>query len=301
MEINTTSSDRPLLVGVGEILWDLLPNGRKLGGAPANVVCHGRQFGLRCAMFSAVGDDELGKEALSQLQQRELQVDSVQIDKTHPTGTAGVQLDNAGKSNFTITENVAWDYLHMSPTSSLLAQTADAVVVGTLAQRAPVSRTAIHAFLSAAKPNCLVVFDINLRQNYYDKESLLSTIAKSKIVKVSDDEWPAVALLLNLPVDPVAGATALQSDYNLQLVALTRGGAGSVLISNDDVLTNHGIQATVADTIGAGDSFTATMITGLLRNVPLNRIQDAASHVAAYVCSQHGATPQLPENLRALL
>lgn len=301
MQDDNRDQHPPLLVGLGEILWDMLPGGRQFGGAPANVACHARQLGLRSALISAVGDDALGREAVAELANKGIATDGIISDADHPTGTAVAEIDAAGKSSFTITEGVAWDHLRMNAPASAVVEQADVVCFGTLAQRSPDSRATIQELLAAVRPGALVVFDVNLRQHYFDVEVLQTSIARSTVVKVSDDEWPTVARLLDLPVDPQHGADQLRQRHDLALVALTCGANGSALFTRTQQHAQPAFPTTVVDTIGAGDSFTATLITGWLRGLPLERLHAAASRVSAYVCSQAGATPTLPDDLVALV
>lgn len=288
---------KPLLVGVGEILWDLLPDGRKVGGAPSNVAWHAAQLGLWSVVVSAVGDDDLGRELLVLMDELGIDRSYVTIDPDHPTGTAGVQLDRHGNSTFTITESVAWDHIALHAGLSHLAVQADAVCVGTLAQRCEASRETIQAFLAATRRDCLRIYDVNLRQHYFNHTILDKTLACCRVVKLNEQEWPLVAKLLDLPHDLRSGAMAMRRRYDLLLVAVTRGGEGSVLCDATGLHDHEGVQVEVVDTIGAGDAFTAALGVGLLRHLPLPEIHDLAARTAAYVCTQAGATPRLPHEL----
>lgn len=287
----------PLLVGVGEILWDLLPGGRQVGGAPSNVAWHAAQLGLWSVVVSAVGDDDLGRELMVLLDRMGIDRSYVAIDPDHPTGTAGVVLDRAGNSTFTITEGVAWDHIGLYAGLPHLAVQADAVCVGTLAQRCEASRQTIQAFLAATRRDCLRIYDVNLRQHYFNHTILHRTLAACQVVKLNEQEWPQVARLLDLPDDLRSGAMAMRRRYDLRLVALTRGAEGSVLCDGDGLHDHPGMDVAVIDTIGAGDAFTAALGVGLLRGLPVPKLHDLAARTAAYVCTQAGATPQLPTEL----
>jgi fructokinase len=291
-----------VVVGVGEVLWDLLPAGKQLGGAPANFAYHAAALGARGVVVSRVGDDALGREVLERLQHLGLDTAHVTTDPRHPTGAVEVRLDAQGVAEYVIHERVAWDYIPVTPSLLDLAARADAVCYGTLAQRSTESRQTIRHFLAATRPDrCLKVFDINLRQQYYNAALVRDLLPLSHILKLNDEEVPVVARLLR-----VAGAGTdvlrqlLRDHPNLRLVALTRGGRGSVLVTKHGEEHDHGgFSADVVDTVGAGDAFTAALVTGLLQpNRPrLAEINAFANRVAAFVCSQPGATPRMPPGL----
>lgn len=291
------AGQQPLMVGVGEILWDLLPNGRQVGGAPSNVAWHAAQLGLWSVVVSAVGDDDLGRELLVLLDELGIDRSYVAIDPDHPTGTAGVQLDRHGNSTFTITEGVAWDHIALHVGLPHLAVQADAVCVGSLAQRCEASRETIQAFLAATRRDCLRIYDVNLRQHYFNHTILDRTLACCHVVKLNEQEWPVVAKLLDLPHDLRSGAMAMRRRYDLRVVAVTRGGDGSVLCDANGLHDHAGIDVPVVDTIGAGDAFTAALGVGLLRGLSLAQLHELAARTAAYVCTQAGATPRLPAEL----
>jgi fructokinase len=289
----------PLVIGVGEILWDMLPAGRQLGGAPANFAFHAQQLGARGAVVSRVGNDALGQEILQRLDAAGLDRRGVGIDPGHPTGIVDVTLDKKGVPEYVIRTGVAWDFIESSPVNLELAGSADAICFGTLGQRSPASRSAIAAMLAAAKPGCLKVFDINLRQNYYDGEILDAMLRQSDVLKLNEDELPMLAMRLGIRSIGDHTVGALVSRYQLKTVALTRGAAGAYIYGADSRCTHPGVQADVADTVGAGDAFTAALVMGLLGHRPVEWINDFANRLAAYVCSQHGAMPMLPAELRA--
>jgi fructokinase len=293
----TAPPRRPLLVSVGEILWDLLPDGRQLGGAPANVAWHAACLGLRASIVSAVGDDADGHEILDRLDRMGIDRSHVAVDPQHRTGTAAVALDAEGRSTFAIAEQAAWDHVELHAGLMHLAVEADAVCVGTLAQRGETSRRCVQAFLGATRAGCLRVFDVNLRQDHWHQAVLARTIALSDIVKVNDEEWPVVARLLEVPAEVRAGSLALRRRHGLRLVAITRGAAGSLLCHADGIDDHPGIPCRVVDTVGAGDAFTAALAAGWLHGLPIERIHDLAARCASYVCSRAGATPRLPAEL----
>jgi fructokinase len=290
---------RPILVGIGEALWDMLPGGKQLGGAPANFAYHANALGGRGVVASRVGDDEPGRELLSLLASSGLETRHIQIDPGHPTGWVDVRLDAAGVPEYVIHENVAWDDLRIETPLLELARQADCVGFGTLAQRSPESRATIQALLGDTRPDCLRVFDINLRQDYFSRELIHDSLSISKVLKLNDAELPVVAALLKLGAQGDDALRSLIDRYGLSLVALTRGAKGSVLYASDGTISEHlGIAAHVVDTVGAGDAFTAALALGLLNDLPLDQINQHANQVAAYVCSQAGAMPQMPQSLR---
>ena len=287
---------QPLVIGLGEVLWDMLPSGKQLGGAPANFACHTRALGARAAIISAIGDDDLGREIAHRLEHLRVETRFLQIHPKSPTGTVSVSLD-AGKPTYTIHENVAWDAIAWDEDLTDLALAADAVCVGSLAQRSFISRSTIQAFLQHTKPQCLRIFDLNLRQHYHSPAIIQSTLEICNILKLNDEEWPVLAKLLALNPGAPTGLRELMARFDLQLVALTRGGEGSLLITPSTTDEQPAAPTVVCDTVGAGDSFTAALAMGLLRKLPLQQVHAFASAVASYVCSQPGATPSLPKDL----
>ena len=290
---------RPVAVGLGEVLWDLLPGGKQLGGAPANFAYHAQQLGAAGVVVSAVGRDPLGDEILARLRELGLDTRYVAVDPHHPTGTVSVNLDAAGVPSYVIHENVAWDFLQFNSTLAQLAARADVVCFGTLAQRSPRSNGCIRDVLTQPPPR-LTILDVNLRQHYYDRAIIHESLDFADVLKINDDEVAVVAQLYQLkrPADLVP---AVFDTYDIvDLIAMTRGANGSVLYPRDGEPIEHpGTPVTkLADTVGAGDAFTAALAMGLLRREPLDRINDAANRLAAYVCSQPGATPPMPAELR---
>jgi fructokinase len=289
----------PLVIGVGEILWDMLPAGRQLGGAPANFAFHAQQLGARGAVVSRVGDDALGHEILEKLDAAGVDRRGVGIDPAHPTGVVDVTLDSKGVPTYVIRTGVAWDFIESSPINLELARSADAICFGTLGQRNAQSRSAIGAMLAAAKPGCLRVFDINLRQQYYDAELLDTMLRQSDVLKLNEDELPMLAMRLGIRSIGDHTVAALVDRYPLKQVALTFGAGGAYIYGTDSRCTHPGVKCDVADTVGAGDAFTAALVMGLLAGRPVSWINNFANQLAAYVCSQHGAMPTLPDQLRA--
>jgi fructokinase len=248
---------------------------------------------------SAVGADADGAEIRLILASKNLPDAHVQTDTAHPTGRVNVTLQN-GKPTYEILAEVAWDYIRFEQNLRNLASRADAVCFGSLAQRSPVSRATIQAFLEAMRPEALRIFDVNLRQNFYSKEILETSLRYANIFKLSDEELPTLAGFFDLKGQVSTQLQRLREMFDLRLVAYTRGGEGSLLVTANDTSDHPGFPAEVIDTVGAGDSFTATLCMGVLQNLPLAEINQRACQVAAFVCSQSGATPSLPPQIANL-
>ena len=286
---------RPVIIGIGEVLWDMLPAGRQLGGAPANFAYHARALGAEAYVVSRVGDDELGHQILFCLDALGLNHNFVSVDPHHPTGTVDVRLDEGGVPSYVIHENVAWDFLPQSAEVRALAGRADAVCYGTLALRRPQSARTITAVQRQTRPECLRVFDVNFRQHYVSRAITHTLLGRSNVVKLNEEEVPRLFELLERPTD----TAALVAEDGPIAVAVTRGSRGSVLYTKDGFFEHLGFPAEVADTVGAGDAFTAALVMGLLEGHAPDRINDFANRLAAYVCSQPGATPPIPADLLA--
>jgi fructokinase len=288
---------KPLIVGLGEILWDLLPTGRVLGGAPGNVAVHASALGACGAIASCVGADDLGEEIRRHLRTAGLDITAIAIDPDKPTGTVTVELDDEGVPSFIIHQDVAWDAIPFTPELESLMARADAVCFGSLAQRSSVSQHTIREALAATTPDCLRICDVNLRQHYYSRDVLVESFNAADIVKLNDDELATIADLLSLPDEPDLTMRALKVRFDLQLAILTCGPEGSVLMTPDETSHHAGEPVEVVDTVGAGDAFTATVALGVLRGEKLSAIHERAERVARYVCTQPGATPTLPDEL----
>jgi fructokinase len=289
--------ERPLCVGIGEVLWDLLPAGRSLGGAPINAAAHAAQLGAKAAAISGLGDDAEGGEILERLRALQMDVAGVRVVRGLPTGLVDVKLNDAGVPIFSIRVPAAWDAIEMDATVEQLARTADAVMFGSLAQRDQRSRKAIREFLHAVRPECLKVFDVNLRQPFYSTEVIRSSLELADVLKLNDAELPVLADSLEIAGDETARLRAVRERFNLDLVVYTRGDRGSRMVTADRDESHPGYPAEVVDTVGAGDAFTAAVTVGLLRGLQLESLQEVANRVAAFVCSQPGAVPPLPEEI----
>ena len=290
------TTPRPIVVGLGELLWDLFPSGKQLGGAPANFAYITALLGDSGIVASRVGDDRLGQEALWHLKSCGLDVNRVQRDLSHPTGTVRVELDSKGQPEYQITENVAWDFLEFSEDWISLARSAHAVCFGSLAQRNAVSRATIRAFLSALPSFAIGIFDANLRQSFFSPEVLRDSLRHAKVLKLNHQEFPRFLDLLQCPLrdserSDVSAARWLCREFSLRLVCITRGASGSALVTADSHHEHPGFTVKVADTVGAGDAFTAALVHHALRGSSLAMINTAANRMGAWVASQEGATP----------
>jgi fructokinase len=281
-----------LIVGLGEILWDLFSGKKQLGGAPANFAYMTSLLGDDAKIASRIGRDALGAEAIQTLQSLHLDVSQLQEDDLHPTGTVIVSLDSGGQPMYQITEGVAWDFLQRSDGWTNLARRADAVCFGSLAQRSAVSRETILDFLRHLRPDALRVFDVNLRQQFFTREILDHSARSADIMKCNKEEVLIVASLLGSSgKDLHASAEWLLQTYRLKLLCVTRGEHGSVLFSSSVTHSHPGYQAKVVDTVGAGDAFTAALVHHYLRCSSLETVNEAANQMGAWVASQRGATP----------
>ncbi len=282
------------VVGVGELLWDLLPSGKQLGGAPANFAYITKLLGDAGIPASRIGNDALGDEAIERLHQLGLDSSFVGRDAAYPTGTVKVEIDERGQPCFEILQPVAWDFLEWAREWKGLAAEADAVCFGSLAQRSPQSRETILSFVRATRPESLRVFDVNLRQNFYSRHVLAESMKLATIVKLNHEELPKIMRLFELENrGEQDSAQRLRSLHDLELICVTRGNHGSLLVSADDSSEHPGFRVKVADTVGAGDAFTAALVHGYLRKTPLSKINETANRVGAWVASESGATPAL--------
>jgi fructokinase len=280
------------VVGLGEVLWDLLPERTCLGGAPANFAYITTLMGDHGIVSSRVGEDSRGLEALRRLEELGLDIDHVQTDRDHPTGTVKVELDSKGLARFEIAHPVAWDALEWTLDWQHLAEEADAVCFGSLAQRSDASRETIRHFLRATSPITVKVFDVNLRQSYYSQEVLAESMRLADIVKLNDEELPKIMTLGKFPhKDELSSARLLLDAYDLKLVCITRGGKGSLLVRGKEASEHPGFRVRVADTVGSGDAFTAGLLHEYLHGAPLDLMNEVANLVGAWVTSEVGAMP----------
>lgn len=291
----------PRILSLGEVLWDLLPSGPVLGGAPANFAIHCQALGAHATLRSCVGDDALGEEILDRLENLGLPLELIRREAGMPTGTTDVKFDSEGQPHYTIKAPAAWDFLRSDQDAKNEAERADAVCFGSLAQRHPVSREGIRSLLAAASPSALVVFDTNLRQSFFSREILEHALASATLLKLNTEELAVLAEMFRLDGGPSDVMAQLAQSFGLRHVALTRGSEGSLLLSDGNWHEHPGIPVVLQDPIGAGDAFTAALVVTMLSGWDAGMANGFANEVAAYVASQPGATPALPANLRERL
>jgi len=284
--------EKRIVVGLGELLWDLFSGGKQLGGAPANFAYITSLLGDKGIPASRLGADDLGTQALHRLRQLGLSTEFIQNDADHPTGTVKVEVDSSGQPRFEISQSVAWDFLDCTPQWQTLAQRADAICFGSLAQRSETSRGTIRKFLNSMRPEALRVFDVNLRQDFFTTQVLAESMQLASVVKLNHEELPRIMQLFELEhTSEESSARRLLATHRLDLVCITRGTNGSLLVSAGEANGHPGFRIKVADTVGAGDAFTAALVHGYLRQSPLAQINETANRVGAWVASQPGATP----------
>lgn len=285
------------IIGLGEVLFDVLPQGAKLGGAPANFAFHVSQFGYDAVAISAVGNDILGDHALKTFDDNGLKYIIPRVP--YPTGTVNVTLDEAGVPTYTFTPDVAWDHIPFTPEMEAVAKEARAVCFGSLAQRSAVSRETINKVLEATPEDCLKIFDINLRGNFYNKEVLQQGVRHANILKINDEELITVGRMFDYPgLDIEEKCRIIMRRYHLKMVVLTCGTNGSYVFGENG-FTNFKPtpKVEVADTVGAGDSFTGAFTASLLSGKTIEEAHEIAVNVSAYVCTKKGAMPKLPLEL----
>jgi fructokinase len=294
-----------LILGIGELLWDVLPGGARLGGAPANFTVMAGRLGSHAAVLSRIGRDDLGRKAVELLNPLPADTEFLQVDPVHETGRVTVAFQN-GQPYYTIHEPAAWDFMELSDEWVKLAERADAICFGSLAQRSLESRQTIQTLAAQTQASCVRVFDVNLRAPFYSSEVVQESLELATVMKMNDAEVPLVLGLLGLPPCDAQAPGALRAAAGrlldefptLRMVAVTRGGAGSLLVSRDAWHEHPGIPVKVADTIGAGDAFTAAMTHYLLRGADLATLNEAGNRWGGWVASQSGAMPDLETHVR---
>lgn len=290
------------VVAIGEFLWDCLPNGKKIGGAAANFCYHAKSVGAQAILVSAIGEDENGKELSKQLEKLQIP-QQLQISKNYPTGTVLVKLDSAGKPTYDIVNPVAWDDIQL--TEQLLElikqDDLDAIYFGSLIQRNQHNHELLKKIIIARSPQTKIIVDINLRQNHYNHSTLLLSIENANILKLNDEELPIIAELLKIKSDPKELFNYLNQHYQLELLIYTCGSDGSHLITKSEQNYQPAEKITAIDTVGAGDSFMAISSVLYLKGKALQEINSKANHIAAYVCTQSGPMPIIPETYLAEL
>ena len=285
------------VVGLGEALWDILPEGKKLGGAPANFAYHCGQCGLNTIAVSALGEDSLAEEIIQQLEEKNLQHNMPHVP--YPTGTVQVVIDDEGVPTYDIKENVAWDNIPFTSELEEIAKNARAVCFGSLAQRDLVSRETIMKFLDSTPEDCIKIFDINLRQQFYTKEVIQDSLKRCNILKINDEELIAIGRLFGYPgLDIENKCWLILGKYDLDMLVLTCGVNGSYVFTPGVMSFQETPKVEVADTVGAGDSFTGTFCASILNGMSVPEAHKRAVEVSAYVCTQNGAMPELPEQFK---
>lgn len=287
------------IIGMGEILWDVFPDGPRFGGAPANFSCSTSELAqnaARVSIISAVGEDDLGRRAIESLQARGVDASMVQRN-SHATGRVDIELDDDGVATYRFAEDSAWDHLEYDDPIKRVALECDAVCFGTLGQRSEPSRLAIQSFINATPESTLRILDVNLRQPFFSDALIRESLKIANVLKLNDDELPQLAEMHGLAGNPTELMRQIADLYQLRYVALTRGSAGAIVISSDQVSDLQGRAVEVADTVGAGDAFTAAMTLGLLSGKSLDAVNEKAIEIASYVCSKQGATMSFPEHL----
>jgi len=287
------------IVGLGEALWDVLPEGKKLGGAPANFAYHAGQFlGMDNTLaVSALGEDKLAEETIDALKDHNLNYLMPRVP--YPTGTVQVTLTGDGIPTYDIKENVAWDNIPFTDEMLEIAKNARAVCFGSLAQRNVVSRDNIHKFLDATPDDCLKIFDINLRQQFYTKEVIQESLKRCNILKINDEELVLIGRMFGYPgLDIENKCWLILGKYNLDMLVLTCGTNGSYVFTPGQMSFQETPKVEVADTVGAGDSFTGSFVGSILNGKPVPEAHKTAVQVSAFVCTQNGAMPIVPDGLK---
>lgn len=285
------------VVGLGEILWDVFPDGSVLGGAPGNFAMHVNSLGVEGIVVSSIGQDESGESVKNIFKKRGLK--SYLVEVPYNTGTVIVSLDINGKATYDFTKNSAWDFLSITSEMEILAKECEAVCFGSLCQRSKISRDSIYKFLKLTKKDCIRIFDINIRENFYSKEIFDKSLEYANILKLNDEEILILIDMYNLPRDEESCLKSIKEMFKLDMVILTKGAEGSRLYrskNEDSIIVPENVK--IIDTVGAGDSFTAAVAVGLLNGDSLEDINIKANKVATFVCTQKGGTPKLSSKVK---
>ncbi len=286
-----------LVVGLGEVLWDMLPEGRKIGGAPVNFAYHAGQFGIDTMAVSAIGNDKLGEDTIAEMNGKHL--NHIFPSVPYPTGSVQVSLDEKGVPAYDIKENVAWDNIPFTNEIESVARSCRAVCFGSLAQRNAVSRSTIRKFIESTPSGCIRIFDINLRQNFYTSNVIRDSLEHCNILKINDEEIMLVSRMFNYDSSNIENVCrTIMEDFSLEMVILTCGTKGSYIFTKGGVSFMPTPKVNVADTVGAGDSFTGSFCAAILRGLPVAEAHKKAVEVSAYVCTQNGAMPEIPESMK---
>lgn len=290
--------DELMVAGVGEILWDVLGDVEKLGGAPVNFVYHANCLGATGIPVTTIGNDERGQRALDVLIHHGICTDAISLDTDHPTGYVTADVDDLGVAHYAFPDEIAWDYLHLNAFARLIARNLTAVCFGTLAQRSPTAKRSIRQFINQMPARAVKVFDLNLRQNFYDRELIEASLKTCNVLKLNDVELQVITRMFGISCEAREALSALVKIFSLQLSVVTRGAKGSLMMSPTEFVEHPGYSTKVKDTIGAGDAFTAATTLGLLLDHDLAAISEHANRLATHVCSQEGAMPPIPPELK---
>ena len=286
-----------LVVGLGEVLWDMLPEGRKIGGAPVNFAYHAGQFGIDTMAVSAIGNDKLGEDTIAEMNGKHL--NHIFPSVPYPTSSVQVSLDEKGVPAYDIKENVAWDNIPFTNEIESVARSCRAVCFGSLAQRNAVSCNTIRKFIESTPSGCIRIFDINLRQNFYTSNVIRDSLELCNILKINDEEIMLVSRMFNYDSSNIENVCrTIMEDFSLEMVILTCGTKGSYIFTKGGVSFMPTPKVNVADTVGAGDSFTGSFCAAILRGLPVAEAHKKAVEVSAYVCTQNGAMPEIPESMK---
>lgn len=286
------------ILGLGEILWDLLPEGKKLGGAPTNFAYFANVLGQDGVVASKIGKDPLGKEIVSEMEKLGLASKYIQTDKKYPTGTVGVELDKNGQPDYIIYRNVAWDHLELNKDWEILAKEAKAICFGTLAQRSKESKETINNFLNLSSSTAIKFLDLNIRQDFFSVDLIIDSIRMADMLKLNTSELKLIRELLKYPDKMAEKELCLKiiDEFELQLLCLTRGEDGSLILNKEDYYDHPGYKASVMDTIGAGDAFSAAVVIQYLKGKTIREISDSANRLGAWVSSRSGPTPRIDKD-----
>ncbi len=288
------------IAGIGELLWDVFPDKEVLGGAPVNFAYHATALGATGVPVSTVGDDQRGARALKELSSRGLTTSAISISAHHPTGFVDIRVNSEGIAAYHFPEQVAWDYLQINSDAEKFQKNLDALCFGSLAQRSDQSHRVIQEYINGLDEKTLKIFDVNLRGQFYSAQVIEESLRQADIVKLNDEESVVLADLFAIVPDEETVLKTLIQRFSLSMVILTRGGAGSLIMTDDQTSEHPGVPVEVVDTVGAGDSFTAAVTIGYLQGLPLETIHTQASQRAAYVCSRRGAMVSVPEHLKMM-
>lgn len=287
-----------MVAGIGEVLWDINGEEKNFGGAPANFACHCNDLGAETYLFSSVGDDDLGLSIVDFLKDKKINISTLDISNKKSTGSARVKLNDLGNPQYEIKENVAYDYIKCDQNKLKISAKLDAICFGTISQRNKVSRSSIVKILKSTNSQCLVLFDMNLRQSYYDDDIIISSLKLSNAIKINSEELVILSKILKIQGSEKELMIIIQDIFDLNLVILTCGKEGSFILKNKEFNYRKASKINnIVSTVGAGDCFTAAVVMGYLNNNTLDEINKKANLLASYVCTQNGAVPRIPKEL----